>query len=177
MAKSFKISAKYWASLSEKERNFIRANVDTCTIPYLKRILTLANRVFTWDKIIDCVAYTKCLPGNHWLVFQGKDMVGIIHKDPNDGAGITESIDARHCGRFEHAWNNFKQKNPPKDLLTMYQTVKYSTDSGEDDGPEFYSLEKAEKYADELLTETNYYDWVKIFKKGKLIMNIERLSI
>lgn len=163
MANHFKISSKYWNTLSEKEKMFFRYNAANAGVQQCKRIITLSNIAFPeWEDIVDFNRYDKgSIIGCHWLVLTDNKPIGIIHK--TEGYGVTESIDVKtHIG-YEQAWTNYLQKNPPKDVkVKKFHTELYSyNDSCWDNGLDFFGLTQAVNYAKEKIKDG--WDKVKIY--------------
>lgn len=176
MSKTFKISTKYWNSLSEKEQMFFKYNVGNAGIPKCKRIITLANIVFPeWDDIIDFHHYSNLsFVACNWLVMANNNPVGIIHK--SDGYGITESIEIKTNRGYLPAWDNSTSKNPPKDLRTeRYWTEYYSEkDMSWDNGLDFFSLNHAVKYAKAMINDG--WDKVVVYRKRAKKYTIEKAA-
>lgn len=118
MKNTFKISTRYWNSLSEKEQMFLKYNAATVGVQQCKRIITLANIAFPeWDDIVDFKHYegkNSIIPGRHWVVFNNGRILGLIHKV--DGFGVTEWIQVKAVQGYKEVWTNYAQRNPPKNI-------------------------------------------------------------
>lgn len=114
-----KVSAKYWETLSEKEKLFLRNNVYDYGLIYCKRLITLL-RLMGGDDIQDFKRYKNNNPiysGNFAIFLNGK-LYGLIYKSVLGGYGITERIKLKEeSGEFREVWNNWAQRNPAKRLF------------------------------------------------------------
>lgn len=118
MKNTFRISTRYWNSLSEKEQMFLKYNAATAGVQRCKRIITLANTAFpNWDDIVDFKHYegkNLIIPGSHWVVFNKGQILGLIHKV--EGLGVTEWIQIKAGQGYKEVWTNYSQRNPPKNI-------------------------------------------------------------
>jgi hypothetical protein len=135
---TFRISSKYWNSLTEKEQLFFKFYAASAGVQRCKRIITLANRVFhNWDDIVELSRFKVCtITDNNWAIIQGMKVVGMIYKDRE---GI-ETIHILHKGRLTMAWHNsLGEKNPPSTLIADYGT-KFELLSVESEKPHILNL-------------------------------------
>lgn len=120
MKNTFKISTKYWESLTEKEQLFFKHYAGDIGVQRCKRIITLANRVFhNWDYILEASTLKiNVIKDEYWVIIKNKKVVGMIFK-----RGKWESISILYKDRLTMAWhNNLGQRNPPATLITDYGT-------------------------------------------------------
>lgn len=118
MKNTFRISTKYWNSLSEKEQLFFRYHADA-GIQRCKRIITLANRVFpNWSNILEATELKiNTIKNQYWVIIEGMTTIGMIYKDIKG----RETIHILYKGKLTMAWHNkLGQRNPPTTLTTDY---------------------------------------------------------
>ena len=120
---TFKISKRYWDSLTEKEQLFLRMYASQYGVSYCKRILTLAKNFGDYSGIILAREYYQMDNGINTIAFSSAFIVlklgnpiGLIQKS-YDNIGISERIRIYNGNGCPEIWNNYYKINPPKALF------------------------------------------------------------